>query len=72
MAAEAVESRSLKLRVKLLRAKLLRALEEAKVRSVAAEVKLLKLKSRSISVGKKVSSSMIWVHRTRSVGATRL
>lgn len=38
---------SLKLRVKLLRAKLLRALEQAKVRSVVVEVQLVKLRSRS-------------------------
>ena len=49
--AEAVERRSLKLRVKLLRAKLLRALDEVKVRSVAADVMLVKLRSRSVSAG---------------------
>lgn len=43
---EVVERRSLKLRVRLERARLERALEEAKVRSVAVE---LKLKSRSVS-----------------------
>lgn len=45
---EVVERRSLKLRVRLERARLERALEEAKVRSVAVE---LKLKSRSVSDG---------------------
>lgn len=51
MLVEVVERRdSLKLRVKLLRAKLLRALdEEVKVRSVVMEVKL---RSRSVSDGK--------------------
>lgn len=53
-AAEAAERRSLKLRVRLLRAKLVRALEEAKVRSV---VVLVKLRSRSES--KNVCSSMV-------------
>lgn len=43
---EVVERRSLKLRVRLERARLERALEEAKVRSVVVE---LKLKSRSVS-----------------------
>ena len=52
-AVEVVERHSLKLRVKLLR-----ALEEANVRSVAVEVQLVKLKSRSVSGGKKVSSSI--------------
>lgn len=42
----AVESLSLKLKVRLERARLERALEEVKVRSVAVEVKL---KSRSVS-----------------------
>jgi hypothetical protein len=52
---------SLKLRVKLLRAKLLRALEQAKVRSlvVEAEVQLVKLRSRSEYEGKWVYSSSI-------------
>lgn len=52
---------SLKLRVKLLRAKLLRALEQAKVRSlvVEAEVQLVKLRSRSEYEGKWVYSSPI-------------
>lgn len=49
---------SLKLRVKLLRAKLVRALEQAKVRSVVMEVQLVKLRSRSESDGKRASSSM--------------
>lgn len=53
---EVVERRSLKLRVKLLRAKLLRPLEQAKV--VVVEVQLVKLRSRSVSEGKRVSSSM--------------
>lgn len=47
---EVVERRSLKLRVRLERARLERALEEAKVRSVAVE---LKLKSRSVSDGQR-------------------
>lgn len=52
MVVEVVERRSLKLRVRLLRAKLERALEQevAKVRSVRAvevEVQLVKLRSRS-------------------------
>lgn len=57
-AAEAVERRSLKLRARLLvRAKLVRALEEVKVRSV---VVLVKLRSRSESGGgnKNVGSSI--------------
>lgn len=53
-AAEAAERRSLKLRVRLLRAKLVRELEEEKVRSV---VVLVKLRSRSES--KNVCSSMV-------------
>lgn len=47
---EVVERRSLKLRVRLERARLERALEEAKVRSVVVE---LKLKSRSVSDGQR-------------------
>lgn len=43
---EVVEMRSLKLRVRLLRVKLLRALEEARVGSVMVDVKL---RSRSVS-----------------------
>lgn len=57
MEEEVAERRSLKLRVKLLRAKLVRALEEeVKVRSV---VELVKLKSRSeeLSGGKKKEES---------------
>lgn len=52
---------SLKLRVRLERARLVRALEQAKVRSVAVvveEVVEVKLKSISASDGKKASSSM--------------
>lgn len=59
MVVEVVERRSLKLRVRLLRAKLLRAL---RVRSVVvvveAEAQLVKLKSRSESGVLKENSSM--------------
>lgn len=60
-AVEVERRDSLKLRVRLERARLVRALEDAKVRSVAVvteEVVEVKLKSISVSDGKKVSSSI--------------
>lgn len=60
----------LRVRLKLLRAKLVRALEEAKVRSVAMEVKL---RSRSESHGKSVSSaSMVFVLEVLSLFLTHI